>query len=74
MKVKGFQVAPAELEGCILDHADVSDVGVVGVTDDYSGEIPLAFVVLTADALQRVDRHPNAAREIKASITKVMYW
>ncbi|EEB94674.1 hypothetical protein MPER_06473, partial [Moniliophthora perniciosa FA553] len=24
MKVRGFQVAPAEIEGCILDHADVS--------------------------------------------------
>ena len=24
MKVRGFQVAPAELEGCILDHVDVS--------------------------------------------------
>jgi len=36
MKVKGFQVAPAELEGCLLDHPDVSNACVVGVPDDYS--------------------------------------
>ena len=36
MKVRGFQVAPAELEGCILNHPDVSDTCVVGVPDDYS--------------------------------------
>jgi len=35
-KVKGFQVAPAELEGCLLDHTDVSNACVVGIPDDYS--------------------------------------
>lgn len=39
MKVKGFQVAPAELEGCLLDHAAVSDACVVGVPDDYSARL-----------------------------------
>jgi 4-coumarate--CoA ligase len=55
MKVKGFQVAPAELEGSLLDHPDVSDVCVVGVPDEYSGEVPLAFVVLNANALKRLE-------------------
>ena len=36
MKVKGFQVAPAELEGCLLDHSDVDNACVVGIPDDYS--------------------------------------
>lgn len=36
MKVNGFQVAPAELEGCILDHPAVADCCVVGVPDAYS--------------------------------------
>ena len=35
-QVRGFQVAPAELEGCLLDHPDVSNACVVGVPDDYS--------------------------------------
>lgn len=50
-KVKGFQVAPAELEGCILDHTDVANACVVGIPDDYSKSyfnvsptFPLIFV------------------------------
>ncbi|KAF8158555.1 hypothetical protein B0H34DRAFT_709358 [Crassisporium funariophilum] len=70
MKVKGFQVAPAELEGCLLDHPDVSNACVVGVPDDYSGEIPLAFVVLTADASARAGKSKDSTRDIKASIAK----
>ncbi|KAF9465775.1 phenylacetyl-CoA ligase [Collybia nuda] len=70
MKVKGFQVAPAELEGCILDHDDVSSACVVGVPDDYSGEVPMAFVVLTSDAIRRVEQDPQMAERIKESIVK----
>ncbi|KAG6872214.1 hypothetical protein C0992_009757, partial [Termitomyces sp. T32_za158] len=70
LKVKGFQVAPAELEGCILDHPDVAAVCVVGIQNDYSGEIPLAFIVLTAAALSRVKERSSAVNEIKASIIK----
>ncbi|KAG2065596.1 acetyl-CoA synthetase-like protein [Suillus decipiens] len=70
LKVRGFQVAPAELEGCILDHPDVTDTCVVGIQDDYSGELPLAFVVLRPEAAKRVEESPEAADEIKASIMK----
>jgi 4-coumarate--CoA ligase len=31
IKVKGNQVAPAELEGVLLDHPAISDAAVVGV-------------------------------------------
>jgi hypothetical protein len=64
-------VAPAELEGCLLLHADVSDTCVVGVPDDYKGEVPLAFVVLTPQAAERAAMDARAAYEIKASIMKV---
>lgn len=50
LKVRGFQVAPAELEGYLLDHPLVGDVGVVGFPDEYSGEVPLAFVALSDQA------------------------
>ncbi|KAK0201790.1 phenylacetyl-CoA ligase [Desarmillaria ectypa] len=70
MKVRGFQVAPAELEGCILDHPDVSDACVVGIPDEYSGEVPLAFIVLTEEASSKVlERGP----QIKDSIIKVFF-
>ncbi|XP_066939490.1 uncharacterized protein [Macrobrachium rosenbergii] len=45
IKYKGFQVAPAELEGLLLTHEDVADAGVVGVPDEVAGELPKAFVV-----------------------------
>ncbi|KAF5345514.1 hypothetical protein D9758_012036 [Tetrapyrgos nigripes] len=64
MKVRGFQVAPAELEGCILDHPDVSDTTRVG------GEVPMAFVVLSADAAKRVETDRIAGNKIKESIKK----
>ncbi|KAG1884113.1 hypothetical protein F4604DRAFT_1980114 [Suillus subluteus] len=70
LKVRGFQVAPAELEGCILDHPDVTDTCVVGIQDEYSGDLPLAFVALRPEAIKRVKDSPPAADEIKASIMK----
>lgn len=45
IKVKGFQVAPAELEGLITAHPDIVDSAVVGKEDAVNGEIPVAFVV-----------------------------
>ena len=71
LKVRGFQVAPAELEGCILDHPDVADTCVVGVPDEYSGELPLSFVVLRPDAVSRIRNDTVAAEAIKQSIMKV---
>ena len=45
IKVKGFQVPPAELEGLIISHPAVADVAVIGIPDDEAGERPKAFVV-----------------------------
>lgn len=53
IKVKGYQVAPAELEALLLEHPLIADVAVVPVADDEAGEVPKAVVVargpLTAD-------------------------
>lgn len=48
IKVKGIGVAPAELEDLLLGHERVEDVAVLGLPDDYSGELPKAYVVLKA--------------------------
>ncbi|OCT54918.1 4-coumarate--CoA ligase-like 7 [Cladophialophora carrionii] len=45
IKVKGLQVAPAELEACLLNHPSVADCAVIPVQDDRAGEVPKAFVV-----------------------------
>jgi 4-coumarate--CoA ligase len=48
IKVKGQQVAPAELEDLLLGNECVEDVAVLGIPDDYSGERPKAVVVVKA--------------------------
>ncbi|PSN69630.1 4-coumarate-CoA ligase-like protein [Corynespora cassiicola Philippines] len=46
IKVRGFQVAPAEVEGVVLEMPGVEDVAVVGVADRERGsERPRAYVV-----------------------------
>ena len=51
IKYKGFQVAPAELEGVILGHDKVDDVCVLGVYDTARAtENPRAYVVRAASA------------------------
>lgn len=64
-------VAPAELEGHLLNHPDVADTCVVGIPDDYSGEVPMAFIVPSANALKRMKENPSSTPEIKGSIIKV---
>ena len=71
LKVRGFQVAPAELEGHLLDHPDISDACVVGIPDDYSGEVPFAFIVLESRAGRRAKESREEAERIKQSIHKV---
>ncbi|XP_018580201.1 4-coumarate--CoA ligase 1 isoform X2 [Anoplophora glabripennis] len=45
IKVKGFQVPPAELEEIIRDFPDIVDAAVVGVPHENYGEAPRAYVV-----------------------------
>jgi len=50
IKYKGYQVAPAELEGHLLKHPQIADAAVIGVADKEGGEAPKAFVVLAPGA------------------------
>lgn len=51
IKSKGHQVAPAELEGILLKHDNVTDVAVIGVRDeDGVTEFPRAYLVVTPGA------------------------
>jgi acyl-CoA synthetase (AMP-forming)/AMP-acid ligase II len=45
IKVKGFQVPPAELEAILRAHPAIADAAVIGVPDERAGEVPKAFVV-----------------------------
>jgi acyl-CoA synthetase (AMP-forming)/AMP-acid ligase II len=55
IKFKGFQVAPAELEGLLLTHPAIADAAVIPSPDEEAGEIPKAFVVLKPGATATAD-------------------
>nr|UHU35191.1 engineered firefly luciferase Ppe2a [CMV reporter vector pGL4c1:Ppe2a] len=46
IKYKGYQVAPAEIEGILLQHPYIVDAGVTGIPDEAAGELPAAGVVV----------------------------
>ncbi|KAL4806523.1 hypothetical protein BDV18DRAFT_159695 [Aspergillus unguis] len=54
IKVKGLQVAPAELEQYLLTHPDVADAAVVGAKMN-GGEYPRAFVVRRQETVTATD-------------------
>ncbi len=45
IKVKGLQVAPAELEALLHNHPKITDAAVIGIPNERLGEAPKAFVV-----------------------------
>ncbi|GAB1210896.1 hypothetical protein ATERTT37_000006 [Aspergillus terreus] len=53
IKVRGYSVAPAEIEAVLLEHPAVQDVGVIRTTaSDGSTEAPRAYVVTVSDTAQ----------------------
>jgi acyl-CoA synthetase (AMP-forming)/AMP-acid ligase II len=63
IKYKGYQVAPAELEGILLTHAAVADCAVIPMADAEAGEIPKAFIVM---------RHAVTSDELMAYVASVV--
>lgn len=50
----GENIYPAEIESCLLRHADVADVAVFGVPDEKWGEVVAAAVRLTGNGERSV--------------------
>ena len=61
IKYSGFAVAPAEVEGVLLEHPEVRDCGVVARPDAACGEIPIAFIILRNPQKES----PQLAEELK---------
>ena len=55
IKVKGLQVAPAELEALLQHHPKITDAAVIGIPDERQGEAPKAFVVRDDSSLTEED-------------------
>ncbi|KAK4037209.1 hypothetical protein OUZ56_029248 [Daphnia magna] len=76
IKVKGFQVAPAELEDILGTHPAIAEAAVIGIPDEHAGELPRAYVVKKAgmesvsDAEIRsfVDTKVSSHKQIKGGV------
>ena len=44
--VGGFKVFPSQVEDVLVEHDDIKEALVIGVPDDYKGEVPRAYVTL----------------------------
>lgn len=53
IKVRGFQVAPAELEALLLENEHVADAAVCAVQGDHE-ELPRAYIALKVESKGRV--------------------
>ena len=69
IKYKGFQVAPAELEGLLVSHPKVSDVAVVGLYDSAQAtEIPRAYIVPTSGTLRGKETSSEIINWLQAKV------
>ena len=64
--VSGFNVYPNEVEAAIAEHPGVVDTAVVGVPDDETGEVVVAFVIKTDPALTEDDVRTHCRKTLTA--------
>jgi 4-coumarate--CoA ligase len=64
IKVKGFQVPPAELEEILRSHDDIIDAAVIGIPNQVSGELPRAYVVCKNSSLKEKDVQDYVSQKV----------
>ncbi|KAF4556584.1 AMP-binding enzyme-like protein 17 [Elsinoe fawcettii] len=70
IQVKGFQVAPAELEAVLLENEDIGDAAVVGILDeDGHEERPRAYAVVKDSAKGKV-KEDEIVKWIESRVAK----
>jgi acetyl-CoA synthetase len=68
LKVAGHRLGTYELESALVAHPYVAEAAVVGVPDEIKGEVPIAYVVLKADAPQGQETSRELRRWIRERI------
>lgn len=70
IKVKGNQVAPAELEALLLEHPAIADAAVVGVLTPDGDENPRAYVVLQPDGKSKATKPDEIAAWVAKNVAR----
>ncbi|KAF2214955.1 hypothetical protein CERZMDRAFT_66196 [Cercospora zeae-maydis SCOH1-5] len=69
IKVRGFQVAPAELEALLLEHEDIADAAVVGLSVEDE-ERPRAYVKLQSPSIEAIGVERGIQRYVAKKAAK----
>ena len=70
LKVRGFQVAPAEMEAHLTEHPFISEVCVVGIPHEFHGELPFAFIVPEKKTAALLAKYPEEETKLRDIIAK----
>ncbi|KLO78970.1 allantoate permease [Fusarium fujikuroi] len=73
IKVRGFQVAPAELESELFSHPGVAEAAVVGITNASGMECPRAYVVRRQGSMPAAFKKLSAMSKSEVQITDTQH-
>ena len=65
MNISGHRLSTAEIESALVSHPWVAEAAVVGATDETTGQAVVAFVILRAEHLDKVDE-PGEGTDVAA--------
>ena len=61
MNISGHRLSTAEIESALVSHPWVAEAAVVGASDETTGQAVVAFVILRAEHLDKVDEPSEGA-------------
>jgi acetyl-CoA synthetase len=73
MNVSGHRLSTTEIESALVSHPMVAEAAVVGASDETTGQAVVAFVILRAEHLDRVDEPgegADVAQTLRAHVAK----
>jgi acetyl-CoA synthetase len=70
LNVAGRKVGPAEVEGALIDHPDVSQAAAIGVPDETTGTAAVAYVILEPDVEPGDDLRKELIRQVGEELGK----
>ena len=70
MNVSGHRLSTAEIESALVSHPKVAEAAVVGANDETTGQAPVAFVILRADAVSDGEDKDALSAELRGHVGK----